>query len=211
MRARATTLPAVPEAPWFQRRPRLTVLVVLALFAGVLALRLATGDSREAILMLFVLPIALMAFARGRTGGLLAGVLGVLLMVVWSVLSGTELSVLGWTSRVVPLLLVGGLLGDASDRLRRAEVARRELELTALRHRQAVEINDGLVQGMAAAKWSLDAGRTAAATEILDDTLARGHQLVSMLLRDADMGVGEHHESLPDREDREATRAVRDG
>jgi hypothetical protein len=56
----------------------------------------------------------------------------------------------------VPTLFLGVLLGRATDRARRAEGERRRLERTAL-HRQAIEIDDSLVQRMAAAKWSFEA------------------------------------------------------
>jgi hypothetical protein len=86
----------------------------------------------------------------------------------------------------VPLLLIGFLLGDASERLNRAEDERLRQEARELRHRQAVEINDSLVQGMAAAKWSLEAGRVDNGLAALEETLDQGQRLVSQLIRDAD-------------------------
>jgi hypothetical protein len=175
--------------PWFQRRPWLAVLVASLLFALVFAVRLVSGGPRDAISMLFVLPIALLAMTGGLRAGAVGGVVAVALVVTWVSVTQAHLTALGWTSRAVPLLLVGVLLGDASGRLRRAEIGRRHLEAATLMHRQAIEINDSLVQGMAAAKWALEAGRTAAAIEALDDTLVRGNRLVSTLLREADMGI----------------------
>jgi hypothetical protein len=90
---------------------------------------------------------------------------------------------------VLPLLLLGLLLGHATDRERRAEAERRRLEAAALLHREAIEINDSLVQGMAAAKWSLDAGQVETGKEILEETVVRAHDLVSGLIRRADMGT----------------------
>jgi K+-sensing histidine kinase KdpD len=176
--------------PWFQRRPWLVVLVASLLFVLIFAVRLLSGDSRDAISMLFVLPVALLAMTGGLRAGAVGGVIAVALVATWVTVTQTHLTAPGWTSRAVPLLLVGVLLGDASDRLRRAEIGRRQLEAAVLMHRQAIEINDSLVQGMAAAKWAMEAGRTAAAIEALDDTLVRGNRLVSTLLRDADMGIG---------------------
>jgi hypothetical protein len=49
-----------------------------------------------------------------------------------------------------------------------------------------VEINDSLVQGMAAAKWSLEAGRVDNGLAALEETLDQGQRLVSQLIRDAD-------------------------
>ena len=90
---------------------------------------------------------------------------------------------------MVPLLLLGALLGQAIDRARRAEIEHRRLEAAALLHRQAIEINDSLVQGMAAAMWSFDAGQVEAGKKVLEQTLAQAHELVSGLIRRADMGA----------------------
>jgi len=81
------------------------------------------------------------------------------------------------------------LLGDASDRLRLANQRWRRLEAAAQRHRDAVEINDTLVQGMVAAMWSLESGRHDDGVRTLGETITVGHDLVSKLMRDTDMGV----------------------
>lgn len=181
------------ELPWFHRRPRATVAVAVALFVGILALRLSVGRTDDAINLLYTLPIALVALAFGRRAGIIAGLAGVALVVVWVAVRDIDLSALGWASRALPLVLLGGLLGDASDRLAAAEVRHRELEAAAQRHRDATEVNDTLVQGMAAAKWALEAGRHDAGLKTLADTLTLGHDLVSKLMRDADMGIDGHH------------------
>ncbi len=66
------------------------------------------------------------------------------------------------------------------------------LETDAQRQRDATEVNDTLVQGMAAAKWALESGRHESGLKTLDDTLRLGHQLVSELLREGNMGVNGH-------------------
>ncbi len=162
------------------------------LFGAVLAVRLADQAASDAISMLYTLPVALVGLAFGRSAGLVAGVAAVLLVVLWVVVSGADLSLLGWLSRALPLVLLGALLGDASDRLSRAERHRLALEATAQRMRDATEVNDTLVQGMAAAKWALESGRPESGLKTLDDTLRLGHQLVSELLREGDMGVNGH-------------------
>lgn len=184
--------------PWFHRRPRVTVAVAIALFAAVLALRLSVGRTDDAVNMLYTLPIALVALAFGRRAGILAGIAGVALVVVWVLVRDVDLSPLGWASRALPLLLLGGLLGDASDRLAAAESRHRELEAAAQRHRDATEVNDTLVQGMAAAKWAIEAGRHDAGLKTLGDTLTLGHDLVSKLMRDADMGIDGHRPPVRD-------------
>lgn len=172
--------------PWFHGRPVLAVAVAVALFAGVLGLRFAAGSVEDVAALLFCLPVALLAVAFGLRGGLLAGLVGILLMATWAVVRHIDLSVLGWATRTAPLLLLGVLLGDAVDRLRRSEEERRRLAEAAERHREAAELNDGVVQGLAAAKWALEAGRGERSLEILDQTLEKAQQLVSDLLREAD-------------------------
>jgi len=164
------------------------VTVAGLLFAAVLALRLLTSDPADAYSLLFAFPVALIAITFGLRGGAAAGVVAVLLMVFWVATSDASLSVAGWMSRSVPILLLGVLLGEATDRIDRAEAEYSEMKAAALLHREAIEINDSLVQGMAAAKWSLEAGQVDTGLRILDDTIARAQELVSGLIREANMG-----------------------
>jgi hypothetical protein len=157
------------------------------MFAGVLTVRLLMGGPEDAYSMLYVLPVALLATAFGLRAGAVAGALAVLLIVFWAVVQDVGLTPLGWASRVIPILLLGILLGRAADRMRRAETERQRLRAAALLHREAIEINDSLVQGMAAAKWSLEAGRVDAALDTLDHTMTRAQDLVSGLIRQANM------------------------
>lgn len=99
--------------------------------------------------------------------------------------AGIELSPLGWAAQVIPLLLIGVLLGEVVDRFRQAEAERRRLEAAARSHREAVEINDTIVQGLTAAKWSLEAGDAGRALDLMTETLDLGHRLVSDLIRQA--------------------------
>jgi signal transduction histidine kinase len=183
-------------APWFRERTRTTLAVAALLFTTVFVLRLAYGGPVDAINLLYALPVALLALAFGRNAGILAGLVAVGLVVAWILVMDVDLSALGWASRILPLLLLGGLLGDASDRLAEASEQQRLLEAATQRQRDAAEVNDTLVQGMAAAKWALEAGRVEAGLKTLDETLTLGHELVSKLLREADMGL-DGHRSAP--------------
>ena len=176
--------------PWFVDRPRSAVGVAALLFAIVFALRIWNDSSADAVALLYTLPIALLAMTFGRNVGLGAGVFGVALVLLWGLLVHPGITVLGWSARVTPLLLLGFLLGDAKDRLDAANAHRRALEVDRQRHLDAVEVNDTLVQGMAAARWSFEAGRAEAGLATLRETLDLGHALVSKLLRDADAGPG---------------------
>jgi glucose-6-phosphate-specific signal transduction histidine kinase len=188
MNASLGLLGAPRRHPWFRRRPALAVIVAGLLFAGVLALRMLTSDPADAYSLLFAFPVALIAISFGFRGGAAAGGVAVLLMVVWVATTDATLSPAGWASRSVPILLLGALLGEATDRMNGAEAEYSEMKAAALLHREAIEINDSLVQGMAAAKWSLEGGQVDTGLRILDDTLARAQDLVSGLIREANMG-----------------------
>lgn len=172
---------------WFRRRPRLALGVATALFVAVFMLRVLFGDPVDAYSMFYVLPVGLMAVAFGLRGGVAAGLLACALMAIWAVTKDVSLGPTGWLARFFPMLLLGSLLGHAADRLRRGEAERRRLEAAALLHQEAIEINDSLVQGMAAAKWSLEAGRTESGLQTLDETIGEAQRLVSGLIRRADM------------------------
>ncbi|HTW13856.1 MAG TPA: DUF4118 domain-containing protein [Nocardioides sp.] len=157
-----------------------------AIFVVVTAVRFGRGDDlTSGITMLYVLPVCLAAQTGGRTVGVLAGGLSAGVVVLWLVLHQVDVHPLGYAARVLPLILVGFLLGDAMDRIRRSHLDQLEHEAAALRHHQAVEVNDLLVQGIAVAKWSVEAGRIDEGLRILDETIATGQRLVSELIVDA--------------------------
>ncbi len=164
---------ALTRDPWFRRHPHLALTVAGVLYAAVLSLRMLLGNPVDAYSTLYALPVALVAMTFGLRAGAVAGLLAVGLTVVWAVVKDISLTPTGWASRVLPLLLLGVLLGHAVDRARRAEI----------------EINDSLVQGMAAAAWSLDAGHVETGKTILDQTITQAHELVSGLIRRAGMGA----------------------
>lgn len=171
--------------PWFRANPAGALLIAALLYVVVLALRMWVDEPLDAISMLYVFPVALVAMTGGRWVGLVGGGVAVLLVALWVVSQGVDLSVLGWASRAMPLVLVGILIGDASDRVEQAAADREARMLAKQRHREAVEINDSLVQGMSAAKWALEAGRTDAGLGALDETIEMGHRMVSKLIREA--------------------------
>lgn len=188
-------MPARSGQPWFYRWPALSVTVAAALYVGIFVLRMTTGTPAEATMLFFVLPISLIAVTFGMMWGLTGGLIAIGLIVVWAVTEHVELTAVGWTTRALPMLLLGILVGRAADRLRASEAARAALDAAAHWHRQAVEINDSIVQGLSAAKWSLEAGRNERALETVTETLDSAQTLVSQLLRDAEVAPGGAHEA----------------
>lgn len=183
-----------PAYPWFRRRPGLALALAGVMYAAIFLLRLLDGTPLDPYSMLFALPVALVATTYGLRAGVLGGALAFGLTALWAVTQHISLSPTDWVSRAVPLMLLGVLVGHATDRERGAEVERRRLEASALLQREAIEINDSLVQSMAAARWAFDIGEVDSGNKILDQTIVRGQDLVSGLIRQADMGS--HSEPL---------------
>lgn len=170
---------------WFRRRPVLAVITASVLFAGVFVLRVSDGGPADAYSMLYVFPTSLLAVAFGVRGGTVAGLVAVLLMLLWALTCDVHLSPLAWLSRAAPILVLGLLLGSATARARRAEIRQRETETAALLHQQAIEVNDSLIQGLAIARWTLEQGRVDDGMQLLDRTMSEAQSMVSGLIRRA--------------------------
>jgi len=127
----------VLQLEWDRRLSRLWVsrAFVLALagllFAGVFALRVSAGGQNDAVFVLFVLPIALVAARFGTRAGVAAAALSTGLVALHAALIGPQLSALGYATRIVAFFLLGAGLGYVSERARRAEQAERDLIATA--------------------------------------------------------------------------------
>jgi glucose-6-phosphate-specific signal transduction histidine kinase len=186
------------DAATTRHRSLVVLAIAGALFLVILTARMLVGDAEDAYSMFYVLPVALVATSFGMRPGAAAGAVAIGLIVLWAVARHVTLTPTGWGSRAVPILLLGVLLGEASDRIRRVEAERQATAAAARLHRQAIEINDSLVQGMAAAKWSLEAGQTETGLKTLNDTITRAHDLVSGLIREAGLGGDSAH--LPGRD-----------
>ena len=178
----STKLTRVVQRPWFDRRPRRAIVIAWALFVAVFLLRMSVGDERDAIAMLYVLPISLIAISFGLRAGIIAGSIAVGLLAIWTLLSDVSLTPLGWLSRITPLVLIGAFIGSASDRMRAADAAERRADAIAMLQRDGAEINDSIVQNLAAAKWAIEAADVERARSILDDTIVTGQKLVTRVL-----------------------------
>jgi len=186
--------------PWFVERPRLTTTTAAAVCLFATAMLLAGGDTAGAAPLLFCLPIALLATTFGLRGGLAGAAAAGGLVTAWALTLTSGMTPLGWIARIAPLLLLGLLLGDAMDRLRRAEATRIRLEEAERRHREAVQLNDTIVQSLSAAKWALEGSDLAAGLAIVDETLIQSNRLVSDLIRGAQLRplwMGESTSSRP--------------
>lgn len=89
------------------------------------------------------------------------------------------------------MALLGSLGAIANLALERIETAelRLELETAALRRRQALEINDNVVQGLAVAKYAFELGNMEKAQSAVEGTLAASRRIISDLVEE--LGVEE--------------------
>ncbi len=177
-------------APWFRMHPRGAIVVAAVLFVAVVAVRLTSNDSSDAITVMFSLPVALLAVAFGVRGGLIGAAIGYgLFAIMASWHSNGDLDLLGWFARAASLFPLGLLLGRAADQIARSgrlalaeQLRRLELEESERRQLEALELNDSVIQQIAAAKWLIERGESDEAIEVLTATIETGQRLVAGLL-----------------------------
>jgi len=75
--------------------------------------------------------------------------------------------------------------------LRRSLATAAALQRRELNERHAVEINDNIIQGLALAKYKLEAGQGEASADQVSETLREAQRLVSSLLGDAEVQAGQ--------------------
>jgi glucose-6-phosphate-specific signal transduction histidine kinase len=176
--------------PWYRSHSYAALLIAAGLFAGVSVARYFSDGSGEAIDILYSLPIALLAMSFGLRGGLVGAAVGFSLFAIFELADGAgDIDATGWIARAAGLLLLGVLLGRATDQIRAGQrralaeqEQRRRLQETAHRQREALEISDSILQHLVAAKWMVERGRDEDAVEILTSTLETGQRMVAELL-----------------------------
>jgi PAS domain S-box-containing protein len=104
------------------------------LLAAVFALGFVVSNPNEAVAVLYTLPIALVAVEVGAAGGIVTALLAVGLFGLWAAVDNVHIGVLGFVTRGIGFLLLGGLLGHFATRLRSAydTVRQREQQLQAI-------------------------------------------------------------------------------
>jgi glucose-6-phosphate-specific signal transduction histidine kinase len=176
--------------PWYRAHSRAAVLMAAALFAGVTMARFFTDGSGEAVDILYSLPVALLAMSFGLKGGIIGAAIGVSLFAIVELThSNGDIDATGWIARATGLLLLGTLLGRATDQIEAhqqrtlaVQEQRRHFQDTARRQAEALEISDSILQHLAAAKWMIEQGRDEDAIDILTSTMATGEHMVADML-----------------------------
>ena len=185
-------LVATPDIwlPWYRAHPREAVVLACGLFAVVTFGHFAVDGNGEAVDILYALPVALLAVTFGLRGGLAGAGIGLALFAVSETMKSTgDIDITGWLTRAAGLLLLGLLLGRATDQIeisrRNSEAAweeRRRIQETARRQSEALEISDSILQHLAAAKWMVEQGRDEEAIDVLSATLETGQRMVADIL-----------------------------
>ena len=115
---------------------RRTTLIAGAclLLIAIFGLGFVVSDPSEAVAVLYTLPIALIAVEAGAAAGLAAAVAAIALFSLWTAVDEVEVGVLGFITRGTGFLLLGGLLGHFTTRMRSAYemVRRHEHQLQAI-------------------------------------------------------------------------------
>ena len=176
--------------PWYQSHSYAAMLIATGLLAGVSVARHFSDGSGEAIDILYSLPVALLAMSFGLLGGLVGAAVGFSLFTIFQLASGVgDIDATGWIARAAGLLLLGVLLGRATDQIKAGELRtlaeqeqRRLLQETAHHQAEALEISDSILQHLAAAKWMVERGEVEDAIDILTSTLVTGQRMVAELL-----------------------------
>ena len=177
-----------PGGPWFRRHPQLAAAVTIETFLAVTAARVVADDAGDGLGLLYALPVSLAAMAFGRAIGTTAAVSAAGLLWAWTLgHPEADLGMAGWTTRVLPVLLLGVLVGTAADGAEVAARARTALAVADAHRRDAAEVQDEILQRLAVAKWRLEAGQDVEAAALLDEAMQQGQGLVSSLLDGTDL------------------------
>ena len=127
---RITTISASPQR-WSRAASGFLLFAAAVLFALVYVLRVIDGDAADGIGFLYTVPVALVALRFGWRGGIVAAVVGTLLLFLDSS-AELALSSIGVATRISMLFSVGLLVGWFVDRDTRWQRLR-EFEQTKLR------------------------------------------------------------------------------
>jgi K+-sensing histidine kinase KdpD len=182
--------PAETGRPWFRLRPAEAVAVAAGLFVAISVLQWFVDGSGQAVVMLYLLPVALLSVTFGLRGGSASAAIAFGVFAVFEVFhSSGDIDVEGWIVRGLALFLLGGLLGRATDEMEASKRTALEeqrgrclLEAAIRRYTDAIEISDSILQQLVAAKWLAEAGRSDQVVDLLDDTIVRGEHMVAGLL-----------------------------
>ena len=160
--------------------PRFRRLAIAGvLFVAIVAARVLATDPSDGWLFLLIVPIAIVAIEYAFVGGALMATLASLAVVVLKLSDAMTYSTLGIIVRIAAFYFAGAGVGYLSAERRRREGEIGELERRARTHREALELNDDVIQGLAVAKMALEMGDADKARTTLEATLKRAQEIAS--------------------------------
>ena len=117
LRERRGLPPVLPARHLLERRQVILAAAGLT-FAGVLALQQRSHDPADALGLLYVIPIALLALELGLIAGALAASVATAITVVWWLGVHGSFDAVAVVTRTAAFVAVGGIAGWFSDRMR---------------------------------------------------------------------------------------------
>ena len=177
------------------------------LFAGAFAARLAVHDPSALLANFYTVPIAVLAIEFGLRGGLAGAVVGFALVVAWGEIKNVDVGVLGYVSRAAVFVIVGGLVGRFSERLRADVLARQRAQRALSMYAGELErANERLAQSVlrleAFAQIARQVGGETDLARVLALILRHGREIIEarsllVFLREGDelvLAAGSEHE-----------------
>jgi PAS domain S-box-containing protein len=111
-----------PPRKWLTFDGPQTIVLAVVLFAGFYVLQAKDRSAADALEVLYVVPIALLALRFGLRGGLVGALVALALIAVYDVAVGVfDVSLLGNVGWAVAFVVLGGLFGRFVDLSRRLE------------------------------------------------------------------------------------------
>ena len=205
-RARMVVADMLPPAGRAKRQ-RVVLGVAAVLFAGAFAARLAVHDPSALLANFYTVPIAVLAIEFGLRGGLAGAVVGFALVVAWGEIKNVDVGVLGYVSRAAVFVIVGGLVGRFSERLRADVLARQRAQRALSMYAGELErANERLAQSVlrleAFAQIARQVGGETDLARVLALILRHGREIIEarsllVFLREGDelvLAAGSEHE-----------------
>ena len=159
------------------RHRRLALAVFL--FAAIVAARLVATDPADGWLFLLIAPVAIVAVEYAVAGGLFMALVASAVVLVMGITGTMDYSAFGVIVRIAAFLIAGAGVGYLTMERNRRELAIAELERKAESHREALKLNDDVVQGLAVSKMALEMGDLEKARTSLETTLASARAIAT--------------------------------
>jgi signal transduction histidine kinase len=204
-RARIAADTTEPEDRGSRRRAVIAIATVL--FAAAFAVRLAVDDPSALLANFYSVPIAVLAIEFGVRGGLIGAAVGFTLVVAWGEVQDVDVGALGYVSRAAVFVVVGGLVGRFSERLRADVLARQRAQRELSMYAGELEAaNERLAQSVlrleAFAQIAREVGGETDLSRVLSLILQHGREIIGarelvVFLRDGDELVADGLGRLP--------------